>query len=354
MKKLIKKILGKKFDMYLEEINIRNYNNFKTFTRVGLIISFLVFIFGIIHNKFLNFSSEILMILIYFILLVIISKFMSRAAKKYITAIFYISITPIMIMGTMLGTFLDRYNASITIMVLICVLTLFIIDKPWRILIYLIAVCVFYSICCYIAKPYDLFVKDIIHLIIFLQVAIGVNFFTLRDRFECVENYVKYKKRAEIDLLTHIYNRGSGIEKIKSLISQGIKGAFLIIDIDNFKCINDTYGHIRGDNALKLISKTIKNCFREDDVVLRLGGDEFAVYAIGLSTKEDCEKCCQRFIEKLNIIQEDRKFACDLGVSLGCSIFNSNVMNFNELYEKSDKCLYEAKKLGKGCFYVEE
>ena len=138
------------------------------------------------------------------------------------------------------------------------------------------------------------------------------------------------------------------------MIDNNILGAFIIIDIDNFKYINDTYGHISGDKVLKLISRAIRNCFRGGDIVLRLGGDEFAIYAVGLETKLACENCCKRFLEELNFIQEDENCLYSCGVSIGCSIYNKSVSSFDRLYENSDDCLYQAKKLGKGRYYIKD
>lgn len=355
MFKMLKNLLDtKKFDIYSKEINIRNYKSFRIFMVTGSIISLVVLLCGILFSKYMQFNVALGTIFLYFILLLIISKRILENHIEHMTSIFYTSITPIMLMGIMLGTFLDKYKASITIMVFLCALTIFILDKPIRILLYLSFISVVYCICCYYAKTYDLFAVDFIHLIIFYLIAVGVNFFTLNDRIESVENNVKYKEKSEMDLLTNIYNRETGIDKIKSLISKKITGAFIIIDIDDFKYINDTYGHICGDKALEMISATIKNCFKKEDIVLRLGGDEFAIYVVGLKTKAECDAYCKMFFDELKYIQGKKDYTYNFGVSLGCSVFNESIKDFNELYENSDKCLYEAKKLGKGCYFVDD
>lgn len=80
-------------------------------------------------------------------------------------------------MAIMLGTFLDPTQPSITIMIFICVLPLFILDKPWRVCLYITIIAVIYCICNYLAKDFQLFLEDFVDLVAFYFLAAGVNFF---------------------------------------------------------------------------------------------------------------------------------------------------------------------------------
>lgn len=184
---------NKNFNLHLKEINKRNYNGLSAFTLTGFFISMLMILMEFIFFDHIHYKLEILALLVYFILLYIISKYILKKHIKHIIAISYLAVTPLMFVGIMLGTFLDKNNPAITIIIFICVLTTFILDKPWRILIYLTTISIIFLICCYNAKSLYLFRRDFINLVMYYPIAIGVNIFSLHDRFNCVYDHVKYK-----------------------------------------------------------------------------------------------------------------------------------------------------------------
>ena len=349
---LKEKILGTRVDLYKDEIRKRNYNSFKGFLIVGAIISLTVLLFGLILSHLVTFNTELFIMFCYFLILYIITETFLKKKMKYITVAFYTALTPLMILTILMGTFLDRNEPSITIMVFICVLTLFILDKPWRVLLYITSVAIVYCICCYLAKDYNMFMADLFDLIAFYFLAMGVNYFTLSDRIDSVENYVRYRDKSEIDLLTNIYNRGTGVEKIKQLIDQKIYGSFIIIDIDQFKHINDNYGHMAGDEVLKSLSNALKEHFKEDDIIFRMGGDEFIVYSVGLTNEKQCIECLDKLFCYLKNVKIKSINNYTLSISIGCSIFEKGVSDYNQLYRSSDKSLYRAKKSGRGCYKI--
>ena len=88
----------------------------------------------------------------------------------------------------------------------------------------------------------------------------------------------RLQKEASEDVLTGLYNRKYGIDLIKKELKSGTKYAFMIMDIDNFKALNDIYGHSEGDSILQFIAIHLKNTFRTNSIILRLGGDEFIIF----------------------------------------------------------------------------
>ena len=164
--------------------------------------------------------------------------------------IFYGVVTPVMLLAILMGTFMDAQKPAFIILILICVMTLFIIDKPWRIALYLAAVACLFLLCSFLAKERSLFIIDMVNQLISYSIAIGANYFTLKDRLESAENYVLLREKSEKDALTTLFNRGTGEKKVQKLVAQNVGGAFIIIDVDDFKDVNDTYGHGMGDVLL--------------------------------------------------------------------------------------------------------
>ena len=345
--KLKRDFIAKNVDLYLDEIRIRNYKSFRDFSVIGLIISIVVLLFGLFLRKIVTFNIEFLILACYFIFMIILSELLKRKRIKYIISIFYTVMTPIMVMAILMGTFLDRQQPTITIMIFMCALPLFILDKPWRVCLYITVVTILYCICCYIAKDFALFIEDIMDLIAFYTLAMGVNFLTLKDRLENVENYIKFREKSEIDVLTGIYNRG-----IAKLIQENVYGAFCIFDVDDFKYINDNFGHSCGDEVLQEISKVVRKSFSNKDIFFRMGGDEFIIYCVDCIEDIQYKKRIEELYEGIRSIKLSSINSKPINISLGCCVFNQGKTDYNELYKWSDKALYESKSNGKGIYTI--
>lgn len=162
----------------------------------------------------------------------------------------------------------------------------------------------------------------------------------------------KLLEKAQRDSLTHLYNRESCWNLIaKSLwaLNDHETGALLILDIDYFKSINDTYGHLRGDEVLTELANLLLRNFRAEDIVGRLGGDEFVVYMGSVKDQESLRRKCEEVCGSARQVKLDSN-RC-LTVSLGAVLSHSE-QTYNELYKSADEALYMAKAAGRNCFYI--
>lgn len=169
----------------------------------------------------------------------------------------------------------------------------------------------------------------------------------------------KLQFKAEMDAMTHIYNKVATRERINMFIQNSRKQdkhALLIVDMDNFKKINDTFGHLKGDEVLKYGVGHLKNMFRGDDIIGRIGGDEFVVFMSNVTSREDivnkAKSIGQAFLKTYSQDGEE----VTVSASIGISIYPIDGRDYEELLDKSDKALYEVKKNGKNgfCFYHED
>jgi len=185
-----------------------------------------------------------------------------------------------------------------------------------------------------------------------------------KARFELeqqlAESYKKVKILAESDPLTGLSNRAYFEHSLRINIVNNIRDkhkiALLLIDLDNFKFINDTYGHDVGDRLLLLVVDSIKSCLRGNELFARLGGDEFSICLSNLDTAEDASKVATRVVETLTkpfLINESEIHST---ASVGISIYPDNATDFEELFKQADIAMYRAKKLGRSrvCFFEEE
>jgi len=162
----------------------------------------------------------------------------------------------------------------------------------------------------------------------------------------------EYYNNSITDKLTGVYNRTILYEIFEKEISRAMRYDFsfsiIIFDIDDFKLINDTYGHLIGDYVLKEIANIINNNIRKEDYVIRFGGEEFLVMLPQID-----KKSAQRVAEKILMLICNKDFVVEgknirITISGGVSEFDKSYINSAELMLKSaDKALYKAKEMGK-------
>lgn len=174
----------------------------------------------------------------------------------------------------------------------------------------------------------------------------------LRAYIRELEKAIEYYKNSSIiDELTNIYNRRYIIESLKKEKAfadrTGEKFSLALIDIDNFKEVNDKYGHEVGDKVLEMVAYEIQNSVREADIVGRWGGDEFIVILRNTDI-EKAKKVAERIKEQVKNIKVN---SINLSVSIGLTEYNGRE-SLKDLIRKADKALYRAKEKGKDRIFL--
>lgn len=165
------------------------------------------------------------------------------------------------------------------------------------------------------------------------------------------EEYDEVYNMAKKDPLTKLWNRSYTEEKINEYMQERRhRGAMLILDMDNFKDINDTYGHIVGDEVLTEFAHTLVALTRQDDIVCRLGGDEFIIFLKDICTHEQISEKVEQIIVTLEKRIIKPKTDESISVSIGVAVAPSDGRSFNQLYQNADKSLYYVKQNGKGSY----
>lgn len=153
---------------------------------------------------------------------------------------------------------------------------------------------------------------------------------------------------ARRDRMTMLYNRETTMEYIQQSISEysDCMHALFMIDVDNFKSINDTLGHQTGDEFLIELAQEVRSIFRESDVVGRIGGDEFFAFMSRVPDISIVEKKSDELIQTIRRVCKQYPVA-DLSGSIGISMYPRDGATVDEMYAKADVALYKAKNLGK-------
>ncbi len=164
--------------------------------------------------------------------------------------------------------------------------------------------------------------------------------------------------KADTDLLTDLYNKVATERKIKEYIAEHPDeiGLMFVLDIDNFKKINDTMGHAFGDEVLRTLGVRIKAEFRSSDIVGRTGGDEFTIFLRNMKGDAVIKSEAQRVERFFKNFQAGEYVKYSATASIGAAVYPTDAKNFEALYKAADQALYVAKKRGKNqlAFYGEE
>ncbi len=155
---------------------------------------------------------------------------------------------------------------------------------------------------------------------------------------------------AERDSLTQLYNKGTAMQKIDAYIDRmepEDSAVMFVIDVDDFKKINDHCGHMRGDAVLQEIATELKRIFRSEDIVARIGGDEFLVFMTAVREPRIIEERASRINSLLRSIVVQHKAGGAISCSIGLVLCPQSGRNFNELFAHGDLALYDAKLKGK-------
>lgn len=166
---------------------------------------------------------------------------------------------------------------------------------------------------------------------------------THRDISERKSSEEKMRLLALKDPLTGLPNRTYLKEEFNRFLEHASPFAFLFLDLDLFKNINDLYGHSVGDRVIQEVARRFSDTLKEDDFIARVGGDEFVIVTQRLHVKEICERCINALHEPFEAGSEK----VGMGVSIGVALYPQDGKDFESLFKYADIAMYEAKSSGK-------
>ena len=161
---------------------------------------------------------------------------------------------------------------------------------------------------------------------------------------------LELEKRSRTDSLTGLLNKQATEEQIKTLIegNANCTGALLMIDVDKFKQINDTFGHAAGDKVLQSIGNVILDSFKGMDVKGRIGGDEFMVFLRDIKNADTAVRLATKVLDRAQKLFPNEPFGKSISISIGIALYPEHNRNFEGLYRAADKALYDVKEHGRG------
>ena len=162
---------------------------------------------------------------------------------------------------------------------------------------------------------------------------------------------------SETDALTGLYNRRAAEEHITRQMQADGRNPdcvrpLISIDLDKFKQVNDTYGHLEGDALLIAVADSIKTSVRNSDIVGRIGGDEFVVYLSNVTDRQNAMAVAEKLCQVIRELSTMKKEWSNISVSIGISFADHPDIKMEELYLSADKAMYSAKENGRNQYQI--
>lgn len=176
---------------------------------------------------------------------------------------------------------------------------------------------------------------------------------SVRHLKKVLEEQNSWKLKSQIDEMTHLFNKITTEKMVTSVLSEfpQKKQALIVVDIDNFKSVNDILGHKVGDHIICVVAGVLSSLFRNTDIIGSIGGDEFVVLMRNVPDYNVVTKKAAQLIDLFEN-KEGLSIPENISVSVGIAFSDDNDRTFSDLFSKSDQALYMSKKCGKACFSI--
>lgn len=334
------------YDQYKSQINEANRIGIELLQIVYIIVCLMNVIGRLIFSGLASFSLQMMGMLSYALLTATIYQVFLKKKDLNFTFLIFAFEIPVYLFSILMGTVFDAQHAAFTFLLIMIVFPLFIMAKPRIMIGYILLYSAAFLAIDYAVKQTSLFQMDLSHVINATALSVGAMMFTLVVRIRNFEYEREMQLKSITDPLTGAYNRDGG----DKLIDAHKPGLFIFMDVDDFKTINDSFGHDEGDRVLIMLVHILKE---HSDKVIRFGGDEFAVYFAGdydVSSANQTLSAVATALSSLAILNGDRKIP--VKVSAGAVISHGQFTNIDEMMKAADKQLYYVKTHGKGGYSV--
>jgi len=269
-------------------------------------------------------------------------KFLKKK-PDLITAVTYVSIFAIFAYAIILGTFNSPTITSTTFCVFLIAIPMIIIDRPWRLIAFNAVQVVIFCLCSYFVKDWSVASVDILNAVSFYFLGGVLNTYMIKTKAKelTLRRYIEHDR--DTDPLTLLYNKAAVGREISNHINGGGTGVFMFVDLDNFKKVNDTYGHAVGDDVLHEFGDCIRRVFRHTDILGRFGGDEFIIITPMLDA-DSIENLMQKLTDAADKKNASGVYPYELSFSYGYAQFTvGKEKDCDGFMKRMDDNMYEYK-----------
>lgn len=341
------------FFTFKNDVANYNINAMRKMSIVGFVGSLFLVIASLPPFRFLSLLECYAALTVVFGIMLLLSSTILKKYTQLILPFYYLFIIILLIFSIVMGTYLGTDTNATTFLILLLAIPLFIIDKPYKIDIVLVIMSLIFCVLVHFTKSGEIHDLDISNGVVICLLSIVVNRQSIRYKMTDIVIKHELKSQRDMDMLTKLNNRGAFERGVAQYIHDSNKNSvMMIMDIDNFKSVNDTMGHSYGDMVLQLVGEYLKSTFRTTDIVSRLGGDEFVAFLPAVSDMNIITKKVTDLINRIKNIPIESETPCKIGASVGLAQYPKDGCTFEDLYKQADLALYVAKKNGKGTYAI--
>lgn len=351
IKKYINILKFKSYSQSKDRVRLENRTGMTLILVFFSVILIVNIISTILPGKSVFRNRNLMAELIYMLIIVPLFFFWLKKKKANFTLLIYLIEIPMLLITIWHGTFDDPKELTFTFLLFLLILPQLILDKPWRVVLFILAITAVYITADMISKDPELFSKDLLHAFNACMMSVAASLYVLSVRIQN-NAYIEYvEDKADRDALTGLYNRFGAEQYFR----RNEPGLLIYMDLDRFKEVNDGFGHSEGDHVLQETADMLRSCFRKDDLLVRMGGDEFAVFASGAWKREDITRKLSEVLKKVDSIHsigDSEHKAIDMTVSIGCVYAPNGAADLDELIREADQRMYEVKRNGKNNYVI--
>lgn len=254
--------------------------------------------------------------------------------------------------AVLLNTLIRPHLSATTLCAFLVAAPLLIIDRPWRVIAFMGGISLAFVVSAHQLKDGYLAFTDSINVACCLFIGAAIYSRLVRVKLRETMQACLLKRERDTDKLTGLLNKTAFEEQMdERLHTDGQQGSFVVFDADNFKHINDSYGHIFGDMVLQRTAACVREVFPEKEVLLgRFGGDEFVLFLPDSILPERMEHLMGLLKKELVFPDPQER----MSISAGVAVYPRDGVDYVELFRKADQAMYHAKGAGKDClrFYT--
>ena len=321
-------------------------SNFKTWRVLHVLLTVVftsLFVNSLLNNLLAQNRIFYLIAVIYSVIITFVF-FIFKADSFIAQVLIYLSISMLFLFGLLVTSNKPELPATMFIVMLI-ITPMFMIDKPYFMGILLSAASVAFLVWTHSIKPFAIWQVDLVNVIIFSVVGFFIHIIANSIRIQEFVLRRKINIQKDIDDLTGLKNKGALTRAINKYLADEskTKGIMMLLDVDYFKSINDTYGHDIGDSVIQQMGAFCSEYFKNGEIAGRFGGDEFIFFVKDTDDADLAFKIAGDIVagahEKIELPDKDKR----ISVCIGIALYHGLEKNYSEIFKKADIALYELK-----------
>ena len=335
------------FHAMLPSMRRSNLRTLYYFSGLAVFAAIMLLAFSLLYSLGDAYRLICLGTLVAFGVILVVTRRVMKSENHLSSLLNYLFLVVVFFFGIALSCITPHVTATVFCVMLVALPLLF-VDRPYRIAILLVIVTALFIGASIQFKDANVAFIDVYNSVSFCLLGIVASTIIIRSRvYELVQRQAVEIER-DTDALTGLLNKQAARRAIEVELSAPRRvGSLAILDLDDFKNINDRYGHAFGDMVLSLVAKELSGAFRSTDILGRFGGDEFVAYFPSLENDElliaKLKKVAQSVAEGVNLPPEADPVAMSIGVVYASKATGA----YDELFSLADEAMYSCKGAGK-------